>query len=80
MNTVWIIEDYNSGDYVACHKSESMVNYMHEYYRQHFVDWYKDEYSVEDTLERIQMDLDNLSKETPFIEEVLYARKVEFID
>lgn len=80
MNTVWIIEDYNSGDFVACHKPESMVEYMHEYYRQHFVDWYRGEDNVEDALQKIQMDLDNLSKESPFIEDCLYAREVDFID
>lgn len=80
MNTVWIIEDCNYGDLVACHKSESMVEYMHEFYRQHFVDWYSSEDSVEDALQKIQMDLDNLSSEVPFIEDCLYAREVEFID
>ena len=65
--TVYIIENYSTGEFEAFEKLEQATTYVRKYYRDHMINWLSgSDRGVEDILQTIKIDLENLDTADPY--------------
>ena len=69
--TIYIVENYDTGEFEAFEKLEQAATYVREYYKDHMVGWLSN-CSAENVLQTIKADLENLDAAYPYIEDVMY--------
>ena len=74
--TIYIVENYNSGEFEAFEELEQAATYVRQYYREHMVDWLSN--SSDSVLRIVQSDLENLEAYYPFIEDTMYIHQATF--
>ena len=72
--TIYIVENYSSGEFEAFEELEQAAAYARQYYREQMMDWISN--SSDSVLRIVQSDLKNLEADYPFIEDTMYIHNV----
>ena len=71
--TIYIVENYDTGEFEAFEELEQAVTYVRKYYRDHMADRLGDsDCSAERALQIIKADLENLDAGYPYIKDLMY--------
>lgn len=81
---IYIVEDYNSGDFYGFKSVEGARLFMLKHFADHLTDWYGNGaklFDFDEVAGTIARELKGLlDTDYPYIEDVMYSRKVTIMD
>lgn len=76
-STVWIVENYDTNEYLVFSDLNEANAYVRHYYREHMLSFYGS--FNNDTIKHIREDLENLEWPQAYITDIMYTREGKLI-